>query len=72
MNSGGSTEPLVAVPIRVHQISYELLVANGLWEIRHAQGNILRFGQWGNQPEVQPDGSILMAMESAGAFHIAE
>jgi hypothetical protein len=72
MNSGGSTETLVAVPIRVPQISDELLVANGLWEIRHAQGDILRFGQWNNLLEVQPDGSVLMAMESSGAYHTAE
>jgi ketosteroid isomerase-like protein len=71
-NPESSGQTLVAVPIRIQQINDDLLVVNGVWEVRNDQGDMVKFGQWGNLLEIQPDGSALMVMESAGAYHNAE
>lgn len=62
-------ETLSATQIRARKISDTLIVHNGVWETRDADGKLTGFGQWGNLLEVQPDGSTRLLVECAGPFH---
>lgn len=63
---------LTAELLGLRKISDSLICANGTFQVAGADGVVMEFGQWGNLVEVQPDGSLLMVMESAGALHVAK
>jgi uncharacterized protein (TIGR02246 family) len=59
---------LSAKTLRMRKVTDSLLIANGTWQVADKEGQITRFGQWGNIFEIQEDGSLLMKVECAGAF----
>ena len=61
-------ETLSAKTLRMRKLTDSLLIANGTWQVADKEGQITRFGQWGNIFEIQEDGSLLMKVECAGAF----
>jgi len=59
---------LSAKTLRMRKVTDSLLIANGTWQVADKEGQITRFGQWGNIFEIQEDGSLLMKVECGGAF----
>ncbi len=62
----GST--LSSTQLGMLKVSPTIVIANGLWEAKDAEGGLVEFGQWGNVLEIQDNGELLLVMESAGGF----